>query len=148
MMQEVAFVQAHTTSQWQWKPAHYAFNPKGKHHWLQRACLWILDRLSAYAFEEVFKTEMIRFKPQDVLHSITKQRCELLSLYRQEGARVLIGPDDFTELQADPRVRSMLSFEASYSNGVQVMGMQITVVPWMSGVLVVPKDFPASQRAR
>lgn len=44
------------------------------------------------------------------------------------------------ELTGNPRARQLMNFPCEYHRNGQIIGMNITVVPWMSGVLVVPKD--------
>jgi hypothetical protein len=73
-----------------------------------------------------------------------KQYHDLLNLYHCRGARLLVGPEQFKELDG-VFLSKPVSFVVEYScyNGhcaPQVCGMPVTIVPWMTGVLVLPKE--------
>lgn len=126
----------------------FTFREDLKHHWLQRACLWILMRIGAhqkvkditcsYKRAQIESDRLVDYLIKQVhgIHAMMDTRRHLC---------VLMGPDEFHEVcgevyeYGDP-LRFGLD-AAVYRNGRrEIMGMKISIVPWMKGVLVVPAE--------
>ena len=112
-------------------------------HWLQRAAIWTLKKLGAYAMEKQFKTERIRIDADDVIAAVGDQRRELLLGNRKPGL-ILMGFDQFTHLRLG--MNQYLRFDLPTRVGrmtldgpqVEIMGLPVYTVPHMNGVLVLP----------
>jgi len=120
-------------------PDRFQYRPEKGWAWLQRVCFWFLRRRNCNVVEEQVTYTRHTVDTANALHAIAKQRAGLLQHYNHEGERVLIGAEDFAQLMSSPEISNMVSFTASYRDGPQVMGMRITVLPWMRGILVLPR---------
>jgi len=75
------------------------------------------------------------------MEAIYKQDIGVLEFYNQRGKSLLIGSKDYQELTGNPAIRQMMQFTGKYRGGYgEVLGMNIIVIPWMKGMLVVPKN--------
>lgn len=55
-----------------------------------------------------------------------------------EAKHILVGVDEMKKLRME--LDHHLSFTVPYYYGNELFGMKITIVPWMKGVLVLPKE--------
>lgn len=124
----------------------FVFRKDRKHHWLQRLCCYVLGRIGA--FQNVTYITYTRV----VLDSapLAKHLMDQYHIVRSEMSgggplHVLIGPDDFEELwhaeyQSGGISRFGLGAHVGINGRHTIMDMEVTVVPWMKGILIVPKD--------
>lgn len=130
----------------------FEFNKKSRFHWLQRALLWGLAKLRCHAVDDrVIVTRQVIHR-QDFIDYIARQQRELLDLHYHRGSRVLIGAQDFEEIMHSKEIHQMFTFRVDYAtyhksdrpwaepHRRELCGMLITVVPWMKGILVLPKE--------
>jgi hypothetical protein len=123
-------------------PEAYQFKPStGWLRIVQRLCWRFLGRTGAlitagYDIEEPFKDIVI--DTGDIIDRVM-QAIEELNLGSDEVEAVYMGLQDYMEL-------NRLAF-GSYTYAVEVfprktfLGMPVVLVPWMEGLLVVPKAF-------
>lgn len=111
--------------------------------WLQRLCCWVMRKLGA--FHDIAEMEYVRIDVDGgkFMERIFKQKISLEYVYRYKPERLLIGAEDYRELMGGDEIRSMLSFDAHMNvrdNGYPtVVGLRVTVIPWMRGLLVMPR---------
>ena len=140
MNQEVVFVETQRTSELRLREDRYQYMPKKGWAWLQRVCFWFLGRIGCNPFDEVVAYSRHRIDTQNLVKAIHEQHSGLLDMYHAVKAeRLLIGSEDFARLMGAPEIQNMMSFHAAYANGRAIFGMKVTVIPWMSGVLIVPR---------
>jgi hypothetical protein len=72
------------------------------------------------------------------MERIFKQQEHLLGYFNHKPKRLLIGSEDFSELMNSDEVRNVMMFNASYNYGREICGLQVEVIPWMRGILVMP----------
>lgn len=116
--------------------------------WLQRLCFFALRKIGAYRQHTV---EFIQRTPQQNNNLIKmlfeQQRVVRDMLERQRKFRVYVGPDEQYRLhelvqmnggvvQLDTRLP--VGNPGAWS-GIRIFGISVTVIPWMSGCLVVPE---------
>ena len=125
----------------------FALRPEVGWVWLQRLCLFFLRKIGAYAFDVEQTYDRMVVKPDRLLSGILTQKHELMLTYHREGERLLMGPEEFCRLQEDAcpqKVWTPLDFTIPYRwydrGEKRVFGLNITVVPWMNGVLVLPRE--------
>lgn len=131
----------------------YQFRDDKNHQWLQRACFWILSKIGSYAQSEEVKYEYHTIDTQDFLKQLDEQYHILKSKYNTLPSKVLVGANVYVEITGNPRTREMIDFRANYYRETgaafvdrstplwpapTVMGLDIVVVPWMEGVLLMP----------
>lgn len=111
---------------------YFEFKPKGKMLWLQRLCFWVLRKLHCEAMLPRDKADRVRIDPESVSKSILKQQSDIIRHgYAKHGElEVFVGYDQINELRLTNN--NFFTF-GGFDN------IDITVVDWMDGVLVVPK---------
>jgi hypothetical protein len=124
------------------RPEAFTFRADKKWPRLQRLCLWILRRLGAHDLGERIEMRRHVIHPEDLTEAIYRQEEQILDLFHHRGSRILIGPEEWERFLHDTPPYMMHSFSAPYGHGSspQLLGMPVTMVPWMKGVLVVPKE--------
>ena len=123
-----------------------------KHVWLQKCAIWILKKLGCYAIH--WDTTEIKhtINTDDFARLLWEQKAELFTTYHYKGKRLLVGYEEFQKLQGFP-VNHPLSFSCQYMWGEsrptlenpqnfvrKAGGLEVTVIPWMKGFLVLPED--------
>jgi len=131
------------------EPGAFVFKPRGNRVWV-----WVLKTIWK------FLVDMGAVKPNYISHTtytqrviepdrfverLFAQRSSLMQHFRKDGARVLIGAEDYRELMREVEA-SMTHFEFNaeyqcYQDGKRrIFGMTVEVVPWMRGCLVMPEE--------
>lgn len=133
---------------------HYQFRPDRKYHWLQKLCLWALRKLGCYALTT--NTNIVKHvvNTDTLMQGIFAQLGELAAIYNYKGQVLLVGYEEFSQLQGFP-INHPLSIYCDYmwqeyagmkedfSGPVYkrtAMGLRVIVIPWMKGFLIVPKE--------
>ena len=108
---------------------------------VQKSCFWILKKLQAFAKEEkIVGVETICFDVKDFMDNLFQQQESLLSCYGLEPKNVLMGTKEFAELARIKESRYYFSSILSTQiNAQTIFNLKITVIPWMSGILVMPE---------
>lgn len=117
---------------------YFELKPKGKAVWLQKLCFKILDKLKCHALVPNDYVERIVIDPPKVIDRIVKQHIEVLNQGHPNKMEIFIGPGQLDGFRLDNQ--DFMTFTAPVGYNNQIMGMDVTVVPWLEGVLVVPKD--------
>ncbi len=126
----------------------YAYNPHRKFKWLQRACIWVLDRLLCQAVTEWTTYRRIDVAPMAVMDALFKQKTSLMRQLGRGNETLLIGSADYEELMCGEATRlNPMMFQTTYNfrsmdeygrTGGRVLGLKVVVIPWMRGVLIIP----------
>jgi hypothetical protein len=116
----------------------YEFRQDRPARWLQRLCLWVLRKLGAFYQRDMVTVQRHVLKPKTFMDRLFKQREEIASLLNREPKVMLIGADDYFELMNEPAIHQEFSFTAQYGKRREILGMEVRVIPWMRGVLVMP----------
>lgn len=104
--------------------------------WLQKLCCWVMYKLGAYAQD---RSIAYTWKDVDISDLVKGIYTQLGMLYRDHnirGKRVLIGSEDFAQLCNAPEARYHLTV---YATDIKFGGLNVTVIPWMRGILVMPE---------
>lgn len=137
-------VQFCTTSQrtlFKYVEGAYTLRNDRPHPWLQRIALWVLKKLDCVYMRHEFQVERHIIDTGRLVDTLCKQRQELMLTYHKHGSRLLIGAEEYTTLMGEELRGTMFSFstEYGYSSMGKVFGLEVTVIPWMKGLLVVPE---------
>ena len=140
----IEFVECRETTSFVLEPDAYRFNPNRPVKWLQRLCCWTLRKLHCHNYqrEVAFTSHVIH--PEKVFDRVLKNHEELLRRNYQEPYMLYIGAKDFAELMEDKEIRNYVQFDVPYLAGStrrssHIMGMKIHIIPWMEGLVGVPK---------
>lgn len=124
------------------QPDLYQYRPQAGWRWVQRVCFWLLAKIGAYA-TTMCKSAEIHIDGAKLSVGLVSRH---LSEVRHMGftpSRLLIGAEDYAELMGDKAVQQALRFHSPLdirSRDFQIFGIDVTIVPWMRGLLVVPAE--------
>lgn len=103
--------------------------------WLQRLCFWTLGKLGCHVLEQT--TAKVHAVNTDTFsEKFLKQYYCTRDVFFHEPKTVFIGAEDFDQLMS-VKVGTLVGFRASYMYDGTIMGMQVNIVPWMQGVLII-----------
>ena len=135
----VEFVEHHATHSLVLEEDTFRYTPGRPARWLQRVCIWVLRRLHCHNYrEEVAYTHHV-LKLDTVFERVLKAQDELLRRNYREPHILFIGAEDLAELMDNDRMRQYFRFDVPYMHLNTFLNMEVHVVPWMKGVLGVPK---------
>jgi hypothetical protein len=117
----------------------FAFNEKIGWLWVQRLLFYILEKLGCQAYDEVLDVQRHIINPKSTVEHIAEQYAEALSLYAYKGEYLLIGPEQYAQFTHNVPLWDLYSFDGPYSTRNGEFKMKIVVIPWMDGILVVPR---------
>lgn len=109
-------------------------------NWLERALWNLLVRLGAVRpvmEEHIAYTEII-LRTDDILREIAQQRSYVFEETDDKPLRIIMGRDKFTQLANLPYDTQMHYGVILHKDPLTMMGMEITIVPWMTGLVVLP----------
>ncbi len=116
----------------------FSFNPKRPAKWLQRVCLAILRRLGCYDMEAIQRYERHVIDGDTFMDRALKQHEWMARVLEREPKTILLGPDEYNELMARAdETNFAFEFDTRYGKDGHFYGMQVRVIPWMSGFLVM-----------
>jgi len=116
----------------------YVFREDKSFHLLQRICCWTMHKIGAFDMGETVTVTRYTIDSDVFMERIFKQQKHLLGYFNRKPKRLLIGSEDFSELMNSAEVRDVMMFNASYNYGREIYGLQVEVIPWMRGILVMP----------
>lgn len=89
-------------------------------------------------FDEHMKRTSFEFDTRILVENIFKKKSDLMRNFHKDGQRILIGGADFQELMATPFISTQFMFSAQCNSSYGILGMNIEVIPWMRGMIVMP----------
>jgi hypothetical protein len=118
----------------------YWYNELMGHKIVQKICFWVLGKIGCNALDETISIERTKINTDEFMLKLLEEGSDVLYNYHHRGEYLLLGPDDFNRLM-DVNYKSgqMFHFNSQYHYGREMFGMKIVVIPWMSGIMVVPK---------
>ena len=119
-------------------PDAYMFRADCRVHWLQRACLWVLHKLDAAAQISTTEVRRVRLDGDKFMDRLWAQKRELFGQFGRDATTLLIGSEDYEELMGSPEVHHLMRFAAPYGRDWQLFALDVRVVPWMRGMVVLP----------
>jgi hypothetical protein len=119
-------------------PDAYMFRADRPARWLQRTCLWILSKLGATAHIATAEVRRVRLDGEGFMARLYAQKRELFDQFGYDASTLLIGSEDYEELMESPEVHQLLRFTAPYGSRDRVFNLDVRVVPWMRGMVVLP----------
>lgn len=135
----VEFVQTRDMRITYFKKDAFVFRADRPCKWLQRLCCWIMGKLQAYDKGETITYVRNTIDTQTFMERLFKQQDHLMGYFNRRPTRLLIGAEDFAEMMGCEQMRQQLNFRAEYNHGREIMGLQVEVIPWMRGILVMPE---------
>lgn len=136
-------------------PDKFEFKAGKKYHWLQKICFKILDRIGCRSLETTTTVVYKDIQAKDLLDLVLKS---IDAVYystneRREDLVVCIGNQEWSELISNPYMATHNWFSYScgpfraydgFNRECSPFGVQVAVIPWMQGVVVVPRKAVAN----
>lgn len=123
-------------------PAYRLTAPEG---WRGRVARWLwrgLERLGALgeALQKYESVQYVDFVPKNLIDGIMRQYREHQRDYNKSPSMLVMGTEDFYELAGILGTEQSLGYHsfAISSPKREFYGMEIKIIPWMRGVVVVP----------
>lgn len=118
----------------------YRLKPTGRMQWLQRLAWRFLGWRKA--LEPTFKTvetvSIHRIDADTFMERVALQNESLFRSFNREGKQLLIGSEDYAQLMHEATRMHYFSFNAEVGYGNTYLGLKVTVIPWMKGMVVMP----------
>jgi hypothetical protein len=142
--EKIEFLAATHSAARSYIPDTYQFRRDRGWVWLQRLALWALRKIGAQAFRDDQTVVRHTIDTRKFLDALVRQRAEIMALYHRRGERLLVGYEEFREITGIA-MENPLTFAVQYDwrepgGPTLVYGMRVTVIPWMRGILVLPKE--------
>ena len=119
-------------------PDHFTYLPGCGWLWVQKVCFWALRKIGCNASAERAVVTTQTIDADRVVEALFRQAEVVSLLGRERPSEVYMGPDDYMELMGDPWVVGQATFRGQYNRSrFEVAGLNVTVLPWMKGLLVV-----------
>lgn len=148
-----------------YSPTKFQFRVELGWHWLQKVCFWTLRKIGAQAVEFDSQITRLDIQYKSFMERIGKQQAELMTRYALEGKYLLMGAQDYSELMSDSTyLNHMIHFsipDAIYRNEDSmdrrtmipetktiIMNLNVVIVPWMKGMMVMPELPPVRKIER
>lgn len=134
-------------------PDRFTLRPDLKYVWLQRAAIWVLRKLGCYAM--LTETTAIRktLDTTGIAERLWKMDSEVFMIYNRHGEHLLVGQQEFADIASGFSMNHPFSVDLQYAwvepgryppdaiPKPSIRGMKVTVIPWMKGMLVLPKGW-------
>lgn len=127
----------------------YSYQPKRGWRWLQKACLWILDRLRCHHCTEFTTYRRITIDRPASMAAIFEQQAKIGRI-GQRAQVLLIGADDWAEImRSDAPAFGPIGFDGEFfvpnlnAHGYSSPSrqkMRVCIVPWIKGMVLVPRE--------
>jgi hypothetical protein len=139
---EVQFIKTSESLRWIILEDAWSVRKDFRWKWQTKLATWLFRKLGVYAREPLVEVERILIDPADIMTKLFEQRGALLQI-GHEPKRLLIGSEDFAELMRKKEMHYHFSVGCEYfkgdgRGGRRVMDLEVEVIPWMRGVLVMP----------
>lgn len=126
MMQEVQFVQHH-------------FQPViPTYRWWDKPRWWLVKLLGGVDPSETVRVVRVPIDGKTFMERMWKMRRSFIEQLRPEPTRMWIGAEDYEELMDCKDITESFRFDANFGHGRRIYGLDVTVIPWMRGMLVLP----------
>lgn len=146
-----------------YSPTKFELTPSAGWLWLQRLCFWVLRKIDARSKEWTESVRSVTVHYQGFMQALAAQRGEILSQYAIEGKYLLMGPMEFAEFSTTSVfLQAAVGFTIPdavyrketdgrcfpYKTKTIVIDLNVIVLPWMKGMLVVPELPPYLKHER
>jgi|SRR6185503_2619242 len=118
---------------------HFCYSPKLGWRWLQQICFWALRKIGCHALDEHVFYSNVEFDKGNLIQAIDEQARSVRRFF-EKPHMVLLGRDEQARLFREV-YDGLTHFQVSAPvNGeLRVHNLLVVCVPWMNGMLVMPK---------
>lgn len=139
---EIQFIKTSESLRWIVLEDAWSVRKDFRWKWMERLAQWLIRKIGFNARSPVVDVERIVIDPEDIMSKLFQQRGALLQM-GHEPKRLLIGSVDFAELMHRKEAHYHFSVACQYfkgdgRGGHRIMDLEVEVIPWMRGILVMP----------
>lgn len=122
-------------------PDRYEYNRVRPLKWLQRSCIWVLDKLGCQSYGLETSIEYMRIGFDDIVDLVMRQRRAVEAIAGHGCKYLLLGREQMRELVlSDQYGQTMFQFPPDYRASVHphpmmFAGLNVVLVPWFDGVI-------------
>lgn len=144
-MNHVQYVTTHRSATLHDIADKYEFRSDKGYRVLQRFLFFILRLIGAYAQEKDVSISHFAIDTESFMDRLMQQHGDLLYEHNFYPELILMGATDYQRMMGDKEMQYLVRFNTQYSvkcsrySGVEIYGMRVVVVPWMEGIVVMPK---------
>lgn len=125
---------------WQTIQGVYKFKSDKRHHWLQRLCFWILDRLGCQYKELWVEHYTPEVSFDSIVDLVMTQRHAVHAVHYGNCKYLILGREQMYELRLAseiPERQMLFHFPTDYKarRGLEFAGMAVILVPWFDGIV-------------
>ncbi len=135
--QKIEFVEYERLSDRSFHHDVFCFRKDRPLHWLQKVCLYILKKIKSYYWEETISYKRHIVEPISLIDAILNQRREIGEFFNIRPTKMLIGAMDYESLMGCPEIKSWISFQSQYGIGQTILDLEVQIIPWMKGILLI-----------
>lgn len=110
--------------------------------WAERAARRCLRWLGVYTERQMRYRSFVRPGAQELLERLRLNQRDMMRLYSQRARYVFVGPEMFDDLLRSAHMMSLGMLDGARMGGpngvTTIMGVEIVMIPWMEGALLVP----------
>lgn len=121
----------------------YQFRKDKKHHWLQKICIFILNKLGAKKMISDNIITRYEVKPQKFLDQLLDQKYYIIKQLNMTPKELLIGSEEFAKIMREEDQFRYFTMKLDYRYGTHesifVSDLKVTVIPYMKGMILIPK---------
>jgi len=117
-------------------PVSYRLNPSGKHLWLQRLCIKLLEKLGCAVggWEKYVEVRTVNISP--LIEVIRGMMDNTRAAYRKDMKYAVVGRDVMAQLSMEDAFWMMPM--SKVSDDPKIYGLRLVTIPWMSGIVLLP----------
>ena len=120
----------------------YGFNSQKRLHWLQRACLAILEKLGCQKYRMETEVNMVSIDLQNVARMLVKSQHAIKDVYRMKAEYVVLGHRQMMDLQMEELGPAIVNLPGDFGNRIRPSfshQLSLITIPWLDdGILVLP----------
>lgn len=140
MNERIEFVELRQNTNYAIRPNAYAFEPKGRLQWFQKLLWKYLNAAGTIktTYIDVVTTTRHTVEPYKFIDALYRQKSYLFAEFGRRGDTLLIGAEDYAKIISDPNIiNSEFSFGTEYRRGDRIAELNVKIIPWMRGFVVV-----------
>lgn len=116
---------------------NFTYDSREKYGWIVRFAFRLL-RKRGFGFPQM-DMRRVTFDREKALECFLEQEKDLVRDFHVMGSHVFIGPKQLKAVITEADKLKLFSFTNQYYVSRKLHDMPVTIVPWMEGILIVPK---------
>lgn len=116
--------------------------------WANRIASWLFEKWSRSTFIDETAYTVLSLDTDKLSRVIFESERGLAQCYGVRGGTVYMGPDEFRKAMAEYCSKAefygpfsvRIPMRVGFGSEVRFFGMDVKMLPWMEGILIVPKD--------